>query len=371
MIGQDPQPSQPQIEQNLAADAEDPPIHRLNPRRHPVGPGQVRHVDVTDARTADPQQTLAKIIAGTLRPQVHQRPPSRFLDHPHRRAKLLTRRVGGFIENIAQQIAPMHANQDGLFDRFRGAVVVQIAHPADRQRDVRQRIDRALIRDEIESALGRFDRRALYGLDPLDQPLLGQSMLNDLLDRAHLEVVLGADGFKVSHAGHVAVLAHDFDQHRAGVQPREPRQINRAFGLTRTHQHPALARPQRIDVPGTNEIVGRGSLINQQLDRLDAIEGRDPRAHPVPPVPVNRDGQRRTPGAGVRRRLGNEIQPIAVGGGQRHAKIARPDARHEVDDLRRHLLSSADEIPLVLAVLIVHEHDDSARSKLIKDLWNR
>ena len=100
---------------------------------------------------------------------------------------------------------------------------------------------------------------AAGGIDALDEAVPRQAVLDDLLDRAHLEAVLRADGLQLGHAGHLAVVVDDLDEDRARVQSGQPREIDRSLGLPRAHQHAAVARPQRVDVAGTNEVLRRGA----------------------------------------------------------------------------------------------------------------
>src|SRR5690606_15773866 len=124
------------------------------------------------------------------------------------------------------------------------------------------------------------------------------------------------------------------------------------------------------DMARTHKVIGGSGGVDQQLDRLDAVGGRHAGADAVLGMAIHTDGERRAPHAVVAGRLGLEVQTVAVGSGERHAKVSAADAGHEVDDFRRDLLRSADKVAFVFAVFIIHEHDDLTGSKLVKNLWN-
>ena len=56
---------------------------------------------------------------------------------------------------------------------------------------------------------------------------------------------------------------------------------------------------------------------------------------------------------------------------QRHADEATRLAQHEIDHRRSDLLRRADEIALVLAVLVIGNHDELARAQIGDCLLNR
>ena len=59
-----------------------------------------------------------------------------------------------------------------------------------------------------------------------------------------------------------------------------------------------------------------------------------------------------------------QVEPLAVGLGQRHADVARRVAHHERHQLRRRLLGREDQVALVLAVRVVDHHHGPARGQI-------
>ena len=102
-------------------------------------------------------------------------------------------------------------------------VAAEAADAADGERQVRQRIDRAPVRDEVEAPVRGLHRRAVDRLEALDELFASEAVLDDLLDRAHLESVLLARCLQVGHPRHFAVVADDLDDEGTGMKPGEPR----------------------------------------------------------------------------------------------------------------------------------------------------
>ncbi len=231
-------------------------------------------------------------------------------------------------------------------------------------------IDGTLIGDEAEAAVGGVDfgrGSAILWDEALDKSFTLEAILDDLLNRAHLEIVFLADGFELREAGHLAVFVDDLDEDSAGVQAGEAGQIDGAFGLTCADQDAAIASAEGIDVAGADEIVGGGFGIDEELDGLDAVGGGNAGADAVARVAIDADCERSAPHAVVARGLGRKFEAITVGGGEGDAEIAGADTGHEADDLRRDFLGSADEIAFVLAIFIIDEHDHFAGTKVGED----
>ena len=91
-------------------------------------------------------------------------------DTPHRRAEVLPRRVVLFVEDVAEEIASVHPDEHGLRGVADASVPVALPHATHGEREMRHRVDRALIGDEVEASLGGFDRRALDLVLPFREP---------------------------------------------------------------------------------------------------------------------------------------------------------------------------------------------------------
>jgi hypothetical protein len=121
---------------------------------------------------------------------------------------------------------------------------------ADGERDVRQRIDQRPERVQLKVAEFGAERHAVDGVEAMHERFAGKTMLDDLVDRAHLERVGGAERGEIGETGHFAVVAHNFDDDGGGREAGEATEIDGA------NEHAAIARAERVDVPRAHEVGG-------------------------------------------------------------------------------------------------------------------
>ena len=95
--------------------------------------------------------------------------------------------------------------------------------------------------------------------DALDRALVAQAVADQVGDRADLEPMLRGEGLEIRAARHRAVVVHDLDDHRGGLEAGEARQIAAGFGVAGARQHAAGLRHEREDVPGWRRSSGRAS----------------------------------------------------------------------------------------------------------------
>src|SRR5690606_30454234 len=116
----------------------------------------------------------------------------------------------------------------------------------------------------------------------------------------------------------------------------------------------------REDVAGADEVGGSGGAAREEPERGGAVGGGDAGAHSVGGGGVDGDGERGLHRLGVVVHHLREVQPVqfvALHGG---ADQAAALAHHERDDLLGRHLGGDDEVALVLAVLVVDDHDGPA-----------
>ncbi len=85
---------------------------------------------------------------------------------------------------------------------------------------------------------------------------------------------------EIGDAGHRPVLVHDLADHAGGDKAGEAGEVDRGLRLSGAVEHAAVARPQREDVAGLDEVGGAVGGIDRDLDRVRAVRRRDPRRHP-------------------------------------------------------------------------------------------
>ena len=83
---------------------------------------------------------------------------------------------------------------------------------------------------------------------------------------------------------------------------------------------------------------------------------------------INADRKGRAEDGRIVGRLRIEAERIAFVGRQRQADKAAAEGGHEVDNLRRYLLSGADQISLIFAVFVIDKHDHLARATIGQNL---
>ncbi len=322
---------------------------------------------------ADSDEFLAEIIAvGEVCAEVDDGAASLFADGAHRGPQHGAGGFGGVVwgaiaEDVAQEIASVHADEDGL-GVFDGASIgVEGADVADGEGEVWLWIDGGLEGEECEGAFVGLDCGAANGLDASDERFAGQSVFDDLRDGADLDVVLLGELFEIGHAGHVAVVAHDLDDDGGGVEPGESAEVDGSLGLPGADEDAAVTRAERVDVSGADEICGSGGLVDGEFDGSGAFVCGDAGGEAVAGMAVDGDGEGRSPHGGVDGRLGVEVESVAVAFAEGEAEVSAGDGEHEVDGLGRDMLSGEDEVALVLAIFIVDEDDHLAVADVVQD----
>ena len=124
-------------------------------------------------------------------------------------------------------------------------------------------------------------------------------------------------------------------------------------------------------MPWSPEVERRRRRVGRDPDRGRAIGGAHSGRHAKPRCGIDRDRERRLVTLGVLIRLRREVHLVGALARQRHADEATRLAQHEIDHRRSDLLRRADEIALVLAVLVIGNHDELARAQIGDCLLNR
>ena len=65
----------------------------------------------------------------------------------------------------------------------------------------------------------------------------------------------------------------------AGIEAGEPREVDRRLGLAGADEHAAVARAQREDVAGLDEVVRRRGGVDRDVDRVRAVGRGDAGRH--------------------------------------------------------------------------------------------
>ena len=127
--------------------------------------------------------------------------------------------------------------------------------------------------------------------------------------------MLGAEGFELRHPHHGAVERHDLADDARGLETGEAGEVDRGLGLSRAHQHAAVAGAQGEHVTRTREVFGLRVRIDGGEDGGGAVGRGDSRGRAL----LGLDGHAEC-GAELRRVLG-------VLDHQGNAKLVEPAAR--------------------------------------------
>ena len=155
------------------------------------------------------------------------------------------------------------------------------------------------------------------------------------------------------------------------MQPGQPREIDRGLGMSDALQDAAVARAQRKDVAAVAEIARHRRRIDGDANRRRAILRADARRHAEARRRIDAHGVRRAIVVEVRLAHGREPERVDAIAGEREADHAARLLDHEVDHLRRHELRRADEIPFVLAILVVGDDDELSVADVVDRLFYR
>ena len=166
------------------------------------------------------------------------------------------------MKDIAGQALRVDAHHD----------VESVADFASHQRDVGLAVKRALEGHDLEVAeLGRQPRLGHLA----HEPFRAHAVVDQVGDGHQQQAVAPGEPGQFGHPRHRAVLAHDLADHAGGIEPRQPCQIHGCLGVTRPHEHAALACPERKHVSGPQQVLWLGLRRDRRQHRRCAIGGRD------------------------------------------------------------------------------------------------
>src|SRR5690606_27125994 len=217
------------------------------------------------------------------------------------------------------------------------------------QRQVLPGYDRRPVADRAElPELGGDPRLG----DPLHLLLVATPVRDQVRDGDEGQPVGGGELRQLVAAGHLADVppGHHLAQHAGRPQAGQPGQVHGGLGVTGAAQHPTVAGTQRHHVARPGEVGGGRVRVGQQADGARPVGGGDAGGDAVPGVHRDRvRGAARVLVGVVHRR---QVEPVAVGGGQRGADVPGRVPDGEVEQFGGGVLGGEDEVALVLPVLV-------------------
>ena len=239
-------------------------------------------------------------------------------------------------------------------------------HLAEDERHVLGPVDVVLVADDRELAeLGRDPRlghavHQLLGLEPVGDEL-GHGDERQMMLARDISCSSGRRAIEPS-ALRISQMTP------AGTSPASrARSTLASVWPTRCSTPPGRARSGKM-WPGRRRSDGDGGGIDGDVDGGGAVAGRDAGGDAEPPLGIDAHGEGGGELLGVPLGHLGEAELIAALAGERQADEAPAVQRHEVDHLGRGELGRADEVALVLAVLVVRDDDDLAVAQVLDGL---
>ena len=106
-----------------------------------------------------------------------------------------------------------------------------------------------------DRAVAVFGRQIGLGL-AIDKLFAHAAISDELLDRDDRQFEFASEFGQLATIRAVACFVQYFAQHAGRQQARQPRQVDRRFGVSRAAKHAAFFGHERKQMPGPNEIGG-------------------------------------------------------------------------------------------------------------------
>ena len=102
-----------------------------------------------------------------------------------------------------------------------------------------------------------------------------EAVLDDLVDGHDRDAVVGGEPLEEPEARRRAVLAEHLADHRDRRQPREPREIDRGFGVPTALEHSTRTGAEREHMAGAGEVAGPAPGVEHLADGERTVGGAD------------------------------------------------------------------------------------------------
>ena len=192
---------------------------------------------------------------------------------------------------------------------------------------------------------------------PLDETLVLQSVADQIGNADQPQPPLIGVLPQFGQTGHRSIGVLDLTDHPSWAEAGQFREIDGGFGVAGPLQHAPLSSPQRKDVARPPQFGRSRGWIESHLDGSGAIFSGDPGGHTVLNPGVDADGEGRLVGIGVAIHHEWQIQFVQTLALHGQADQTSGLRGHEIDRFGGGELGGADEIPFVLALLVINHHD--------------
>src|SRR5712691_1459189 len=186
------------------------------------------------------------------------------------------------------------------------------------------------------------------------------AVFDKVLDGNAFEAVPSPQGEEVRYSRHASLVVEDLADDAGRITAGESGQIYGGFRVAGPPQDAPRHRAQGKDVPRPSQVIGPRGRAHQGADGHRPVIGRD--AGGDAPPGVHADGEGRAERRRVLAHHHGDLQLIETLGQHGHAHEPAAVHDHEVDGLGSDPVGGHEEVTLVLAILIVHHHDDLPRA---------
>ena len=329
---------EPQIQKNLRADAVVAEVGRE--AKTLVGFDRVDSLILKLIRL----QLVEEADSAALLIEVDDHALPLFGDHLHRSVQLPTAIAAEGMEDVSGETFRVHSHEHA---RIR-------LDASKHESDVLVIVDIIFVTDNTPSP--DFRRKPSFG-DTMHEALGLQPMCDELGDSDEGEAVLLCETLELGTASARAVLAEDLADYSRGNESGQPGKIDGCFSVPHALEHSSLPRSKGRDVSRAAQIGGNSFGIDGNPDRLCAILGAHSRRDAESLIGINADGESGTIFLGVDFTLLSELQLVGALSRERETYPPARFADHEVDHLGGDQLRRANQVALILAILIVRDDD--------------
>ena len=188
---------------------------------------------------------------------------------------------------------------------------------------------------------------------------------DEILDSTDFEAVLTGEDNQFGQPHHLAIIVHDLADHPRRVEPGEPRDIDRGFGMAGANEHAAIARHQRKDMARRDDFARPLAAIDGDGDRPRPVTRRNAGGDAF--ARFDRDSESGAVTGAIMLRHERQAKVADAFGGQGEADQAATVAGHEIDRIGGRHLRRNDKIALVFAVFIIDKDEHAAVAGFVDD----
>jgi len=192
----------------------------------------------------------------------------------------------------------------------------------------------------------------------LNEQLFFYPVAYEVGNRDYPEFVFLGKHFQFRHSSHRAIVIHYLADHRCRLEPGDPSDVNARLSLPDPYKNAAAFCPKRKDVARASKVGRPCCRIYRCADGPGPVRGRDPGRHAF--TSLDRYGESGAHRGSIRCCLGKKLKLVTTLFCKRQTYEAAAVNSHEIYHFRRHQFGRADQVSLVLAILIVDDNDHLA-----------